>query len=284
MGIQFACVCGRSLSVGDELAGRQARCPSCGQVVNVPPAAAGGGAPGPGAAPPPPGSPAAPEGAVAAEVRTSRAAIWSLILGLLGFLCLPGLVAVPLGILALVNISNSQGRLKGTGLAIGGLVAALVCGFLVVPAALILPALASAKVSSREASCRNNLKQIGIYLNLYVSRYGSDRDYPPNGIQRGLVSLPNPRDAVSQWPGDRGLYRCEASAPEPDPGADIDTGSSYAETKRHLTEQDRTDTPILWDRKPHATHRRNVLFLDGHVESLTEERFQDLMTKWEKGK
>jgi hypothetical protein len=55
--------------------------------------------------------------------KTSAAAVWSLILGVLSLLCccvtgLPGLI---LGIVALVNIGKSQGRLKGKGLALAGI-------------------------------------------------------------------------------------------------------------------------------------------------------------------
>lgn len=36
MPVRFPCSCGRQLEVGDEYAGRQARCPECGAVVDVP--------------------------------------------------------------------------------------------------------------------------------------------------------------------------------------------------------------------------------------------------------
>lgn len=43
MAVEFQCACGKTLSVPDAAAGRKAKCPSCGTVVNVP-----------GVAPPPP--------------------------------------------------------------------------------------------------------------------------------------------------------------------------------------------------------------------------------------
>ncbi|KPL04520.1 MAG: hypothetical protein AMK75_01070 [Planctomycetes bacterium SM23_65] len=43
MAIEFTCNCGKRLSVPDDVAGRRAKCPSCGAVLDVP-----------GAAPPPP--------------------------------------------------------------------------------------------------------------------------------------------------------------------------------------------------------------------------------------
>ena len=60
------------------------------------------------------------------EVKTSKSAIWSLICGIASFLCLPAFPAIILGIIALVAISNSKGKLKGTGLAIAGMIMAVV--------------------------------------------------------------------------------------------------------------------------------------------------------------
>ena len=56
--------------------------------------------------------------------KTSVMAIASLVLGVLGFctLGLGGLIGVILGIVALVGINKSAGRLGGQGLAIGGIV------------------------------------------------------------------------------------------------------------------------------------------------------------------
>ena len=70
--------------------------------------------------------------------RTSRLAIASLVLGVLGFCGITGLAGFILGIVALVKIHRSKGALKGTGLAIAGvafsavMLAALFIGAIVV--------------------------------------------------------------------------------------------------------------------------------------------------------
>ena len=69
---------------------------------------------------------AATPGAPFSEAKTSKAAMWSLICGIASFLCLPALPAIILGIVALVAINNGKGKLKGTGLAIAGMIAAVV--------------------------------------------------------------------------------------------------------------------------------------------------------------
>ncbi len=101
-------------------------------------------------------------------------------------------------------------------------------------AALLLPALADARKRSKVTDCKNNLKQIGVYMNTYVSRYGSDTSYPsgtaPSGAVGGaasggangaffqhlwrlpagapVVSGANSR-AVCKRPGEDGLFKCK---------------------------------------------------------------------------
>lgn len=54
-------------------------------------------------------------------------------------------------------------------------------------AALLLPALASAKRSSREAACKNNLKQIGLAMHEYALSY--DDWLPTTGSSNNTVSI-----------------------------------------------------------------------------------------------
>jgi hypothetical protein len=62
-------------------------------------------------------------GATTNEIKTSKSAIWSLICGVSGaILCLPAIPAMILGIIALLNISKSKGLLKGSWMAITGLI------------------------------------------------------------------------------------------------------------------------------------------------------------------
>ena len=78
-------------------------------------------------------------------VKTSKSAIWSLICGIAGLiLCLPSIPAVILGIIALVNINKAKGLLKGTGMAIAGLILAglsvVVVPFIIgLVAAIVIP-------------------------------------------------------------------------------------------------------------------------------------------------
>lgn len=115
--------------------------------------------------------------------RTSRMAVASLVLGIASFLLwlLTGLPAVILGTIALVQIRNSRGQLKGEGMAIAGIVTAGISAFLIIPlmlAAMLLPAVHAAREAAQRNMSMNNMKQIVIGLNNYMT---SMREYPAPG-------------------------------------------------------------------------------------------------------
>jgi hypothetical protein len=108
--------------------------------------------------------------------RTSGMAITSLVLGCVSFFfwILTGLPAIVLGISALVRINRSNGRLKGDGLAIGGIVTGAVSTFLIMPVmiALLLPAIQAARYAAQRNQSMNNLKQIAIGLQNFADTRG----------------------------------------------------------------------------------------------------------------
>jgi hypothetical protein len=96
--------------------------------------------------------------------KTSKSAIWSLICGICGFLCLPIIPAVILGIIALANINKSKGLLKGTGMAIAGLILAglwvVAIPFIAIIASIAIPNLLAARISANEYSTVAGLKKL----------------------------------------------------------------------------------------------------------------------------
>jgi len=102
---------------------------------------------------------------------TSGMAIASLVLGVVG-LCtiVPSLVGLPLGIISLMKIKGSGGRLEGQGLAIAGIVTSAV-SLLMIPmfAGMMLPALAKAKQRAQTINCVNQVKQIALGVRLYAN-------------------------------------------------------------------------------------------------------------------
>jgi hypothetical protein len=116
----------------------------------------------PGAPPPLP--------VAAAETKTSGLAIASLVLGILGMCGITALLGLILGIVSLVKINRSGGRLSGQGLAIAGI---CVSGFMLlfsIPfmAGMTLPALARAKQQAQTINCMNNMKQLGLAVKTYA--------------------------------------------------------------------------------------------------------------------
>lgn len=121
-------------------------------------------------------------------VRTSGLAIASLVCGIVGLLGLcfapigiVGLVGLGLGIGALVTINGQPQRLGGKGLAIAGISTGAVSMLgMCAGAALLLPALASARQSARQVVGASNLRQIGMGLSMYAQANG---DWMPETAQ-----------------------------------------------------------------------------------------------------
>ena len=89
-----------------------------------------------------------------ARAKTSRKAIASLALGLAALfaMCLTGIPAIVMGILALRDIRRSQGRTRGHGLAVAGIVTGSLFGVVCMPisVAFMLPALQRIRNPPRE--------------------------------------------------------------------------------------------------------------------------------------
>jgi Domain of unknown function (DUF4190) len=122
-----------------------------------------------------PTSPEAPS-SLGPRARTSRLAAASLVLGLFGITALVGLI---FGVIAQIKISRSGGELKGSGLAIAGMV---VSGFMFlisipVMAGLFLPAYFKAQQSALEDRCAARAEQLVQAIRQYSQDHGGA--YPP---------------------------------------------------------------------------------------------------------
>ena len=118
-------------------------------------------------------SPAPPAGAV--EGKTSGLAITSFVLGMMSFVCaiFTGIPAIICGIISLVKISKSQGRLKGQGFAIAGIAVPAVYMLVILPMvmAIMMPALSRTKAIAQRVVCATNLKGLGTAMFIYANDY-----------------------------------------------------------------------------------------------------------------
>ncbi len=162
-------------------------------------------------------SPAPPPLTDAAPVvtpKTSAMAVTSLVLGVLGlFTCgFTALFGLILGIIAMVKVKNSGGKLSGNGLALAGVIVSGVFLFLMplmILPAMLLPALAAAKQKAQEINCVNNEKQLALAIRIYS---GDNKDkFPPAATWC---------DAIKAGLGSEKVFKC--------PAADTSSRCDYA--------------------------------------------------------
>lgn len=201
-------------------------------------------------------------------VYTSGLAIASLILGIVGVVCLGpfgGIPAVICGHIALSNIRKSDGTEGGRGMAIAGLVTGYIgIAYIVISIAImassVLPALSQAREKARRIACAGNLKQIGVAMRMY----------------EGEKEKRFPDDLATLWKNDyltTGIvYICPSTTDTPATSADqlsSDHHCSYLYFGKGLTEVCRGhaagQTILAADKPGNHTRFVNILFADGHV-------------------
>ena len=125
-----------------------------------------------GPRPPVAGGPApVPTSMPALPAKTSGMAVTSMVLGILGFCTMiTSLIGLPLGIISLIKIKGSGGRLQGQGFAIAGICTSGL-SLLMLPffAALTLPAFAKAKQRAQAIQCVSQMKQLALGLRMYAN-------------------------------------------------------------------------------------------------------------------
>lgn len=115
--------------------------------------------------------------------RTSPMAIWSLVLGILGwFTCITGIPGIILGVLGLKQVKEKPREFTGSGLAIAGIVVSAV-GMLVSVAviamltAILFPVFSRAREQASSSMCQSNVRQLCQAALLYSD--DNNGKYPP---------------------------------------------------------------------------------------------------------
>jgi len=135
--------------------------------------------------------------------------------------------------------------------------------------ALFLPAMHSTNEQLHMLVCRNNLKQLSTACRTYLETHGENKYYPKlldelyeSGVISGpeLLTCPSDKSPVRTPGGRLTSYECI-----------FDLASD------RLTDNVPVSQIAIWERKSIHRNRRNVVFVDTHTESVTEEKFQQLM-------
>jgi hypothetical protein len=207
----------------------------------------------------------------AAPAKTSGLAIASFVSSLVFFVpVISGALAVVLGILALIKISDAKGAVGGkrlaiAGIIIGGVFFLMTCVLL--PVIALVPAFSKAREQARAVTIRSDLKQIG----LAVRTYQLDTGEMPVSLQ-ALVDQKYVQD-----PQIFSLPSGAAVSP-----SDVDgSGHFYyfqiAKADGRYPER----AAIAWEKAPFAPNGKiNVLFVDGDARLVSREELQQAIDQY----
>lgn len=141
-----------------------------------------------------------------ADAPTSRMAIASLILGVLGFCTgITAIVGLILGVIGIRQIQRSNGKLRGQGVAVAGVAisaGALLIAFLavVVLVGVTMPAVGIARQAATQARATAEARQIAQAMMQYHTSYRSE--FPPVDAWRSALTTVDELD--EQTDGDGG--------------------------------------------------------------------------------
>jgi len=210
--------------------------------------------------------------------RTSGLAITSLILGVLGACGFTAIIGLILGILALVQISKSEGRLKGQGLAIAGVIVSAV--FLLLMPALLLPAFSKGKAKAQTIHCMNNVRQLNLAIIMHAQ--SNTNTCPPaatwcDRIQNSVISA----NAFKCKAGDE-THRCHYAFNARLDGISMDEIKNPSQTVMVFETDGGWNVSGGSERKPTTLRHGGKVaigFADGHAELVDESRLPQL--QWE---
>jgi competence protein ComGC len=226
---------------------------------------------------PPPLSSAAPP----LPAKTSGLAITSLVLGILGALTcgITALFGLILGVVALVKVKGSRGAVGGSGLALAGIIVSTFF-LLIIPimAAMLLPALATAKQKAQTINCVNNVKQLAVAMKVYQA--DNKDQYPPAATWCDAIKSMVGSEKVFQCPAGEQGQRCHYAYNAKLNG--LEEGKVNPETVMLFETEGGWNVsggPELMLGNPRHGRLFVVAYADGSVQQLTASRLSTL--RWE---
>jgi len=213
--------------------------------------------------------------------KTSGLAVTSLVLGVLGvFTCgLTALFGLILGIIAMVKVRNSGGKLGGNGLALAGVIVSAVFLFMIpIFAAMLLPALAAAKQKAQDINCVNNEKQLALAVRIYSGDHNNQ--FPPAATWCDAIKMSVGSEKVFKCPAASSGSRCDYAFNTKLDGLDE---SKVSPQTVMIFEADSgwnaNGGPELMIGKPRHARMFVVAFADGSVRQLRESQLNTL--RWD---
>lgn len=163
----------------------------------------------------------------------------------------------------------------------------LVVAIIGVLAALLLPALASAKESANRATCGSNLNQLYKALHVYTSQFGRHSQFPPHAGEEMWLCLKghaggHPSTYAERAPlyGSGEIFKCPSAATPPGT-MDYRGPARYEKlpptSLSALADSVPTNRAIGCDKQANHKDGGNVLRFDGTVLFMEDTEYQDAM-------
>jgi prepilin-type processing-associated H-X9-DG protein len=216
----------------------------------------------------------------AIEVKTSKAAIWALVLGILApFTCLlTTLPAIICGIVGLVKINKSRGQLKGKGLAIAGIAVPFVAiPIVAMLLAILMPALAKTRQLSYRLICGTNVASIGKAMLCYANDYNDMYPTPSKWCDL-LVEKADVPPMQLKCKGASNDGRCNYAMNKNIEKLGVTAPANMVAIFEASPGWNQYGGPELLTTENHCGDGCNVLFADSHVEFVKTEDIPKL--KW----
>ncbi|MBN1508162.1 MAG: DUF4190 domain-containing protein [Sedimentisphaerales bacterium] len=216
-------------------------------------------------------------GEPAAVARVSGWATATLVLGILSaFTCmLTALPAIVAGIVAMVKIGNSNGRLKGLGMAIAGMILPFaLLPVMAIGMGIVMPALTRTRHLAFRPTCAANLQGLGkamlIYANDYDDRFPTTSEWCDLLTQYAEVA-----PQAFQCKGG-GEGRCHYAMNKALEGLGIDAPPDMVLLFETTPGWNQTGGAEILTVDNHQGDGCNVLFVDGHVAFVKPEGLPNL--------
>lgn len=216
----------------------------------------------------------------AVPVKTSGLAIASFVLAILSpITCfITALPAIILGIIALVQIHKGAGQLKGTGLAVAGIV--LPPATMPVVACLmgmLMPALTRSRAIAHRMVCGTNMRAIAMAMVVYADQHNGNFPTPSNWcdlltehnmIDKKTLRCPSARQGRCNYAMNTNVEPLGNAAP-PDMVLLFESSPGW----------NRCGGPEILTTENHQRDGCNIVFVDSHAEFIRAEDLEGL--RWE---